>query len=178
MCPGTFRRLAPVALLVASAAACSRAPQGSGTERVGAGAPPASSTTAAPAPTTTVAAPASSGTDASPAPGLSAAQLREAVEAPLAQRDRATTGPVAERVTLAGGVVRWRVVVPGSFTVRDARVVVEVGGVAIGQGVLTPDLARLVAVTAEAGPLRNGAPVTFRYEGGASQPAGTLAVRR
>jgi hypothetical protein len=157
--------LLPTALLLVALGACGRA-----SERQTASADATGGST-------TVVAPAGVGSDPSPVPGLSASDLRTVVEAPGALSTRALPGPVADPVVVGGRTV-WRVTVPGTFTVRDARVVVEVGGRPIGQGVLTPDLGRLVAATADPAGLVAGAPVAYRYEGGPSVPAGNLAVRR
>lgn len=162
-------------MLLVALGACGRTSEGpsapgsatGATERVSGGAAAGSTTVAA----------ARDGSDPSPVNGLSAADLRVVVDAPGAPSTRALAGPVADRVAVGGRTV-WRVTVPGAFTVRDARVVVEVGGRVVGQGVLTPDLGRLVAATADGSGLVAGAPVAYRYEGGPSVPAGTLAVRR
>lgn len=147
---------------------------------VRAGAAPAAQAPEAQAPTsTTVAAEVPSGDGASPVDGLTAAQLRQVVEAPPAPAPAAQrrNGPVADRVAVAGRTV-WRITVPGTFDVLSAQVVVAVGGRDVGIGVLTPDLDALVAVTTDPAVVAAGAPVTYRW--GAADPvaAGALEVVR
>lgn len=159
-----------VVLLVAvSAAACGG---GGATAPVAAGAPTTVAATTEPAAGPQV------GADASTVEGLSAAELREAVEAPDPVGRARTAGPVAQQVRLVSGATVWRVRIPGRFPVRSARVVVSVGGRRLGEGVPGPHLQSLVAVTRDQRAIVSGAAVTYRWSGGPSIDAGRLAVVR
>jgi hypothetical protein len=133
--------------------------------------------TAEPAPTTTTL-PEPDGGAPSPVAGLTAAELRAAVEAPSSATTRAATGPTAERVSLGDGRTVWRVRIPGEVPVRAARVEVLVGGRSIGEGIVAPDLSSLSVVTVDGAGLVAGAPVATRWEGATAEPAGTLVVAR
>lgn len=135
-----------------------------------AGAPPSS-------PSTTASAPAPRSAP-STAAGLSAAEVREAVESPEPSGKARPAGPVARPVRLASGAVVWRVQIPGRFPVRSARVVVSVGGRDLGEGVPGPHLQSLVAVTRDPRGLTDGAPVAYRWPGAPVVAAGRLAVVR
>ncbi len=115
----------------------------------------------------------------SPVEGLTADQLREAVEAPssAAAVQARRRGPVAEPITVAGRSL-WRVTVPGRFQILSSAIVVAVGGHDVGEGVVADDLASLVVVTADPAPLVAGAAVTFRWGAGAPTAAGSLEVVR
>lgn len=115
---------------------------------------------------------------ASPVPGLDAAQLQAAVEAPQAGSTRAATGVTLDQVTLADGTRVWRVRIPGSFTARSARVFVTVGSRLVGEGVLARDLGSLTAITTDGTGLTAGQPVSYQWEGGPVVAAGRLAVIR
>lgn len=152
-----------------------------------ASAPPSTSTvpaTGAPRSTTSTTAAADapaqpgSGTAASPVDGLTADQLRSAVEAPLGTASRRAPGPTVDQVTLPDGTRVWRVRIPGSFRARSARVEVLVGGRRVGEGVLASDLQAITAVTTDGSGLTAGRPVAYRWEGGPSVAAGTLEVAR
>lgn len=140
----------------------------------------ASTTTAtAPATTTTSAVPPPSGPAApSPVDGLDAAQLQAALALPVGTSARSASGPTVDQVALPGGTRVWRVRVPGDFTARSARVSISVGGRTVGEGVLSPDLAAITAVTTDGSGLSAGRPVTYRWEGGSPIAAGNLAVAR
>jgi hypothetical protein len=190
-----FRRsLVPIlALVTVAAAACGGG--GDRPTRVAAGgAPPASATTAAtsstvppaadatvPAPTsTTIVASDVTGSPSadSPVDGLRADQLKAALEAPVAAAARSRSGPTVDQVVLADGTRVWRVRVPGSFEARSARLAIDVGGRRVGLGVLAADLQAVTAVTTDGSGLLAGSAVSYRWEGGPSVPAGSLAVVR
>ena len=135
-----------------------------------ASAPAAADATSAPDPV--------GGAGASPVEGLTPEQLREAVTAPSGESARRATGPVAEQVVLGDGTKVWRVRVPGSFPVRDARVAISVGARVVGEGVTAPDLASITAVSVDGTGLRSGAKVSYRWEGSEPVAAGTLTVVR
>ena len=118
------------------------------------------------------------GTAASPVEGLTADELRAAVEAPVPAANRRAVGPTVDQVTLADGTRVWRVRVPGAFPARAARVEVQVGGRRVGEGVLAPDLQSITAVTTDGSGLTAGRPVTFRWEGGPLEAAGPLELAR
>ncbi len=171
MSPQSFRRsLAPtvaVAVAVVLVACGSEAAPGP----VASGAPPtvaSAEPAAGPAP----------GAAPSTVDGLSAAELREAVEAPEPAGRARAAGPVAQPVRLASGTTVWRVRIPGRFPVRSARVVVSVGGRRLGEGVPGSHLEGLVAVTRDPEPIVSGARVTYGSSGGPTVDAGRLAVRR
>jgi len=126
------------------------------------------------APPTTSPPPADSG--ASLVDGLTPAELKAVIDAPGSASTRAVTGPYAERVS-AGGGTYWRVTIPGSFPVRDARVRVQVGSRQVGEGVVANDLGALVAVSADGRGLTSGAAVSYQWEGSPSTAAGKLVVR-
>lgn len=139
--------------------------------------------TTAPAPdstpsTTAVAPQVDGGTAASPVEGLTADQLRAAVETPSRAATRRAAGPTVDEVTLGDGTRVWRVRVPGAFQARSARVEVHVGGRRIGEGVLAPDLQSITAVTTDGSGLIPGRPVAYRWEGGPLEAAGSLEVAR
>ena len=198
----SVRRLLPlVVALSLGAAACG---SGDRPTQVAAGgepeavtsttAAPASSTTEAAAPSTTSApsapstAPSTTSTTApasdpgaaaaSPVDGLDAAQLQQAVEAPVLATSRSAAGATVDQVVLADGTRVWRVRVPGDFTARSARVAVSVGSRVAGEGVLASDLGSITAVTTDGRGLTAGQPVSYRWEGGGPVAAGTLAVIR
>ena len=110
--------------------------------------------------------------------GLTADQLRAAVEASVPAANRRAVGPTVDQVTLADGTRVWRVRVPGAFPARAARVEVQVGGRRVGEGVLAPDLQSITAVTTDGSGLTAGRPVTFRWEGGPLEAAGPLELAR
>ncbi len=110
--------------------------------------------------------------------GLSAADVRAAVEAPVPGGTRAAAGPTAEAVRLPGGATVWRVRIPGRFPVRSARVTVLVGGRTVGEGTSGPGLSSLVAVTTDRTGLVAGAAVSYRWDGREPVAAGRLVVAR
>lgn len=115
----------------------------------------------------------------SPVEGLTAAELRSAVEAPPAPAlaGRRGRGPVADQVTVGGRTV-WRITIPGTFDVLSSRIVVAVGGRDVGEGVVTADLSALVAVATDPAVVVAGAPVTYRWGATAPVEAGRLEVVR
>lgn len=121
---------------------------------------------------------ASGGSAESPVEGLSADQLKAALQAPLSSTLRNAAGPTADLVATSAGQTAWRVRVPGQFAARGARVSISVGGELVGEAVLAPDLGSIATVTTDAGPLRSGAAVTYQWEGSDPVPAGTLTVIR
>lgn len=158
------RRFAAASLLFVALLAtvgCGRTPSSDGASPVSEVAPVASPS---PAP--------------SPVSGLDAAQLREAVQAPVAGSTRARRGPSVDRVGVTGGPRVWRITIPGEFAARSARVSVSVGDRVVGQGVVTGDLQALVAVTTDGTGLVAGAPVSYRWEGDEPIAAGRLEVAR
>jgi hypothetical protein len=106
---------------------------------------------------------------------LTPADLRRAVEAPVATATRSLHGPTAERIRIGDRTV-WRVRIPGEFEVRSARVRVTVGATVVGAGIVTPHLDALVAVTTDPAALASGAAVSYQWQGGPVVPAGRLAV--
>ena len=126
----------------------------------------------------TTSSPASEGSAESPVDGLTAEQLKTALQAPLSETLRNAAGPTADRVATSGGQTAWRVRVPGQFNARGARVSISVGGELVGEAVLAPDLASIATVTTDAGPLRSGAAVSYQWEGSDPVPAGNLTVIR
>jgi hypothetical protein len=146
-------------------------------------APPATATTDAPAPPTTEAAavattapPSDAGT--SPVRGLSPAQLRAAVLAAPSGPAKRSGGATVERIDLPDGPTVWRVRIPGRFPVRAERATVAVGARDVGEGIVTPQLDALVAVTTDPAGLVAGAPVTYRWGQEPSVAAGKLEVAR
>lgn len=180
MSPRSVRRSSATVLAAVVAAVSVVACGSEAVPRQVATAAPAPTTSSVAPPTDEIAAGAGTGGAASTVDGLTAAELREAVEAPESApvgRDR-TSGPVAQRVRLASGATVWRVRIPGRFPVRSARVVVSVGGRQLGEGVPGSRLQSLVAVTRDAGAIVEGAAVTYAWAGGPTVPAGRLAVIR
>ncbi|MGN6694168.1 MAG: hypothetical protein ACTHN0_08320 [Aquihabitans sp.] len=118
------------------------------------------------------------GTAASPVDGLDAAQLQQAVEAPVSGTTRSAAGATVDQVTLSDGTHVWRVRVPGDFQARSARVAISVGDRIVGEGVLASDLRSITAVTTDGTGLTEGRPVSYQWEGGPSVAAGILAVVR
>lgn len=172
MSPRSHRRWsAPASVALAVAALVTACGSEAPSAQVAVGAPAPSSSTGP------VASP-SAGSAASTVDGLTAAELREAVEAPDPGGKARASGPVAQPVRLASGTTVWRIRVPGRFPVRSARVVVSVGGRRIGEGVPGSRLQGLVAVTRDPSAIVSGAPVTYRWSGGPAVDAGRLAVVR
>lgn len=170
--------------IVMSLAACGDAPDPIET---GAGAGPVSTAatspvstevadTTAPAETTTTIASGPTTPQPSPVDGLTSVQLRTVVEAPV-RATRRNAGPVADRVTVDGRTL-WRVSIPGSFDLLASRITVTVGVTDVGEGVVSPDLSRLVAVVADPSSLVAGAPVSYRWGAGDPIAAGALEVVR
>lgn len=112
----------------------------------------------------------------SPVDGLDSAQLREVVDAP-APANRRSAGPVADQVAVADRTL-WRVTVPGDFDLLGSRITVSIGGTDVGEGIVAPDLSRLVAIVADPAALVAGAPVTYRWGSGEPVSAGALEVAR
>lgn len=118
------------------------------------------------------------GSDPSPVEGLTAGELRAALDAPVGSSVRSAPGPTAERVALPDGTRVWRVRIPGDFPVRAARVQVLVAGETVGEGVVGSDLGSLTAVAPDGVPLRTGDPVAYRWDGGTEIAVGRLVVVR
>lgn len=136
----------------------------------------AGATTVPADPTTTTTASGPTTPQPSPVDGLTSVQLRTLVEAPT-PTERRSAGPVADRVSVDGRTL-WRVVIPGSFDLLAARITVSVGGTDVGEGVVAPDLSRLVAVVTDPAALVAGAPVAYRWGAGDPVAAGALEVVR
>jgi hypothetical protein len=127
---------------------------------------------------TTTAPPPPEGTAASPVEGLSAAELRAAVEIEPSGAVRRLGGPTLESVRTPQGATVLRVRIPGPFPVRAARVEVLVGDRTVGEGIVAPDLSALTAVTLDGSGLVAGAPVSYRWEGAEPVAVGPLGVVR
>lgn len=110
--------------------------------------------------------------------GLSAAELQAVVEAPgPATGARRQAGPLADQVAVGGRTV-WRITIPGTYDLLSSQIVVSVGGRDVGTGVVSSDLATLVAVTTDPALVVPGAAVTHRWGAGAPVDSGPLEVVR